>query len=252
MKEYTTDKRLDALLKLVRKGDQNGAVSLLPLPEEFWEGLKTLQQAGVDLDWTRGVGIKKTVFERLAAQLHKPFATPQYTALMYAEFEHLWQLTGHHHSALHQNAWSDLLATSYVNFSSPGGKVYFAPFVEWGIESLKENPEEFTPRVFNLLLDAAICTDTPAWVEDLRQACPNHDVDWARYMDRGGMNMLFYYDQQGWDFNAPPPGSKNPQTIQELLLKGTGTAKYMSQFLRMKELEETLPAPVPKRKGPRF
>ena len=251
MNDYTTDKRLDALLKLVRKGDRNGTVSPLPLPLEFWDGLKALQHQGVDLVWTRGVGIKKTVFERLAAQLHKQSYDPQYAGRMYDEFENLWKLTGYP-STLHMNGWFELLATSYSDFSSRGSKEYYAPFVKWGIESLKENPEEFNPRVVNLLIDAAICTDTPDWMDGIRQACPTHDVDWHQYMGRGAMKMLFYYDKQGWDFDVPPPGSKHSTTVNELLLSGVGTTKHMPQFLRMRALEHTLPAPTPKRKGPRF
>lgn len=255
MTDYHTNAQLDVLLKHVKKGNHDkGILPPLPLPDSFWDGLKALQESGIDLEWTRGMAIKKTVFERLGAQLTRANHDQASAALMYAEFEKLWALTGHPHSLLHKDAWWQLLGISHAAVSDQQGKDYYGRFVEWGLKAAQANPHSFHPISLNLLLDASVSMDRPEWVEAIVKTCPDADINWPHLMGRGGMGMLHYYQSQGWNVDLPPPGAKSAQTesIREVLDKGVGTRALMPTFWRQHELDQRLPAPAPSRKGPRF
>lgn len=255
MTDYQTNAHLDVLLKHVKKGNHDkGILPPLPLPDSFWDGLKALQESGVDLEWTRGMAIKKTVFERLGAQLTRANHDKASAALMYAEFEKLWALTGQPHSLLHKDAWWQLLGVSHAAVSDQQGKNYYGRFVEWGIQGLHANPEVFHQISFNLLFQAAISMDMPESVDELIKACPEAENHWTQYMGRGGLQMLYFYQNQGWDMDFPPPGAESAQTdtIRELLNKGVGTKELMPNFWRQRELEQSLPQPTRAHKGPRF
>lgn len=260
MSEYTPDKRLDAVLLKVKKvNTAAGKTVPLPLEESFWQGVEALRDAGVDLEYTQGVTVKKTVFARLAAQLTRIELLPEQEPLRNAEFERLWALEGRVYGPDHHLTWWQLLAVSWANFSCDEGKRLYAPFVEWGIRGLQDNPTTDNDQSMRFFLDAAICMDRPDLVSKIQHSRPDYQIPWHEKAGRGSLKMVQYYDEQGWDFNSPPPGSPpfHTKPLVDMLREGpegrSSDGQKLEAFLKQRHLTHSLPSPgTLSRKGPRF
>jgi len=255
MKTYRIDARLDKVLKMATKG-----ANTLPYPEAFWEGLQALKIAGVDLEWSRGKAIKRTVFERLGVQITSHYEDPQHMALVHQTFERLWTVLGGIPSAQHTNGWHEITSVSYaIAQDSPD---FFAGFVKWFAEGLRRSPSS-KENIQSVLNHAHLATllDRPDLLEALEDGFPAfnfvrhqhdhmaHDFANVKY---AGPRILEYLIKKEVSLREPI-ASMNGATLEEIMRQGPGQARSLvGPAARAQEMNAALPKATHRKPGPRF
>ena len=209
---YVTDARLDPFLKLIlpEKG-------MWPTRERDWLPMKALQDEGVDLAFTMGKSIKKTLFGRVADKLRKQsirdhdFSVEEWLLPL----QHLDRLTeGRAMGLEHLESWSSM----NVSYSMMTDQTSEQPEIHrFLLETFLTKAESQNCRLsasrfpgYYSMMHRAFCLDCPESIERLRKAYEENTPLW-RDVDSGGTQVVEWLVKQNVDLDALFPDGPDHQ-----------------------------------------